>query len=109
MIIYPKFYRLIKITDIFGVVSPFIPRSKMKPLIYPSSSFAQTTNTSAIGELVIHVFVPLITQYPSLCFACVFIPAGSEPASGSVNPKHPTNSPLESPGINLSLYSLLPQ
>lgn len=42
----------------------FFPRttklafSNMKPLIVPSSSFAQTINTSAMGELVIHVFDP---------------------------------------------------
>ena len=36
-----------------------MPFSRMKPRIAPSSSLAQTTNTSAIGELVIHILAPL--------------------------------------------------
>lgn len=44
--------------SIFGAVSPCIPFSKMKPLMSPASSLAQTTKTSAIGELVIQLFVP---------------------------------------------------
>ena len=39
--------------SIFGAESPFIPFSRMKPLILLSSHLAHTTNTSAIGELVI--------------------------------------------------------
>ena len=31
----------------------------MKPRITPSSVLAQTTNTSAIGELVIHILAPV--------------------------------------------------
>ena len=45
--------------SIFGVDRPLAPLSSTKPRIAPSSSFAQTTNTSAIGELVIHIFEPL--------------------------------------------------
>lgn len=41
--------------------NPFIPFSNMNPLISPFSSFAHTTNTSAIGELVIQVLDPLRT------------------------------------------------
>ncbi|XP_034750264.1 glutaryl-CoA dehydrogenase, mitochondrial-like [Etheostoma cragini] len=39
--------------SIFGVERPFMPRSKMKPRIFPSSHLAQTTAMSASGELVI--------------------------------------------------------
>ena len=45
--------------SIFGVLSPLAPLSRTKPRIAPSSSLAQTTNTSAIGELVIHILLPL--------------------------------------------------
>ena len=40
-----------------------MPFSRTKPLILPSwaSDLAQTTNTSAIGELVIHILAPLMT------------------------------------------------
>ena len=46
--------------SIFGAASPFMPRSSTKPLILPpcASDFAQTTKTSAIGELVIQFFAP---------------------------------------------------
>jgi len=40
---------------------PFMPFYNMKPLMSPLSSLAQTTNTSAIGELVIHIFEPFKT------------------------------------------------
>ena len=38
---------------------PFIPFSKMNPRMSPFSSLAQTTKTSAMGELVIHIFDPV--------------------------------------------------
>ena len=41
-----------------GVESPFHPFSRMKPRMMSSSVFAQTTNTSAIGLLVIQVLAP---------------------------------------------------
>ncbi len=44
--------------SIFGVESPLVPRSTMKPRIFPSS-FAHTTAMSAIGELVIQVLAPV--------------------------------------------------
>ena len=49
--------------SIFGAERPFMPFSSTKPRIAPScaSDFAQTTNTSAIGELVIHILDPEIT------------------------------------------------
>ncbi len=84
--------------SIFGCVRPGMPRSRMKPRISPASSFAHTTSTSAIGELVIQVFEPFSRNPPSTAFARVRIEAGSDPASGSVSPKQPTNSPLRSFG-----------
>jgi len=51
----------------------------MKPLISLLSSFAHTTKTSAIGELVIQVFVPFNIYLFPYFFALVSIPAGSEP------------------------------
>src|SRR5512134_2682223 len=49
---------------IFGAERPLAPLSRMKPRISPtlplsSTSFAQTTNTSAIGELEIHILEPV--------------------------------------------------
>ena len=45
---------------ILGAVRPFMPFSRTKPRILPpcASDLAQTTNTSAIGELVIHILEP---------------------------------------------------
>ena len=43
----------------FGVVRPSMPRSRMKPRMTSSSSFAHTTNTSASGALEIHILAPL--------------------------------------------------
>ena len=76
-----------------GVVKPLQSLSTIKPLNIPSSSFAQIIKTSAIGELVIQVFEPFRIKPPSTCLAFVFIDAGSEPASGSVRPKHPIKEP----------------
>jgi hypothetical protein len=47
-----------ELPSIFGAVRPFIPFSSTKPRIAPSSSFAHTTNTSAIGALLIHILLP---------------------------------------------------
>ena len=49
---------------ILGAERPCMPLSRMKPRISPtlpfsSASFAQTTKTSARGELEIHIFEPL--------------------------------------------------
>jgi hypothetical protein len=44
---------------ILGADRPFQPFSSTKPRIAPSSSLAQTTNTSATGELVIHILLPV--------------------------------------------------
>ncbi len=74
----------------------------------PASSFAQTSSTSAIGELLIQVFDPFSTKPPSTFLARVRIEAGSEPASGSVSPKQPTNSPVRSLGRNFCFWSSEP-
>ena len=58
--------KIIPVTDdlsenfpsIFGAESPFIPFSRMNPL-RPSSVWAQTMKTSAMGELVIQFLLPL--------------------------------------------------
>ena len=42
-----------------GADRPLAPLSSTKPRIWPSSSFAQMTNTSAIGELLIHILLPV--------------------------------------------------
>src|SRR4029078_10164095 len=85
---------------IFGALSPLEHFSSTKPRILPScaSDLAQTTNTSAMGELVIHILVP-DSRYPPCTFcARGRMPPGSEPASGSVRPKQPTHSPVASLG-----------
>ncbi len=84
--------------SILGALSPFMPFSSMKPRMTPSSVLAQTTKTSAIGELEIHILAPLSTQPPSTFLARVFMPPGSEPWSGSVRPKQPIHSPVASLG-----------
>ncbi len=71
--------RRLNLPSIFGVLSPFIPRSRMKPRITPSSVLAQTTSTSAIGALVIQVFAPFSRQPPGAALARVVMPPGSEP------------------------------
>ena len=46
---------------IFGAERPFMPFSSTKPRISSpcAADFAQTTKTSAIGELEIHIFEPV--------------------------------------------------
>ena len=50
--------RRLNLPSIFGADRPFMPFSRMKPRIMPSSVFAHTMNTSAIGELEIHILLP---------------------------------------------------
>lgn len=64
------------------VERPFMPFSRTNPLMSPFSSFAHTTNTSAIGELVIHILDPFSTYSSPSSFALDFIPPGSDPWSG---------------------------
>lgn len=51
--------RRLNLPSIFGADRPFMPFSRMKPRITPSSVLAQTTKTWAIGELEIHILAPL--------------------------------------------------
>jgi hypothetical protein len=53
--------RRLNFSSIFGADRPGAPLSSTKPRILPSwaSDFAQTTKTSAIGELVIHILLPV--------------------------------------------------
>ena len=46
--------------SIFGADRPLVPLSSTKPRILPpcASDFAQTTKTSAMGLLVIHILDP---------------------------------------------------
>lgn len=67
--------------SIFGAVSPFMPFSRMNPLISPASSFIQTTKTSATGELVIHVLDPRILY---VLFEASYVALVSMPAEESV-------------------------
>ena len=74
----------------------------------PSSLRAHTTATSASEPLVIHIFEPLRTQLSPLRLARVRIPAGLEPASGSVRPKQPIVVPAAMPGSQRSFCSSEP-
>src|SRR5439155_22083852 len=70
-----------------------------------SSVLAHTTATSATPPLVIHIFVPDTIQSSPSRFAHVRIPAGLEPASGSVRPKQPTTRPAAMSGSQRCLCS----
>lgn len=105
----------------------------MNPLIFWSQShLAHTTNTSAMGALVIHVLLPdrtttrkggcaregrlndwailfvfwnVLKPPDGSSVARVSMPEGSEPCPGSVSPKHPTMFPLANSGKNLDFCS----
>ncbi len=92
-----------------GALKPFMPFSKMKPRIAPSSSLAHTTNTSAKGLLVIHILAPLTLKPPGTFLARVIIEAGSEPWLGSVKPKQPIHSPVASLGRYFCFCASVPK
>ena len=75
----------------------------------PSSVFAQMIATSAMDASPIQRLAPSRTQPPSRRSARVIIPAGSEPAVGSVRPKQPTSSPAAIPGSHCCLCSSEPK
>ena len=90
----------LSLPSILGEERPGVPFSITKPRILPPSAwdFAQTMNTSAIGEFEIHVLVPM-SLYPKAVFSARVVMAdGSEPASASVRPKQPISCPLASLG-----------
>ena len=91
-----------------GALKPGIPRSTRKPLTLPSSVRAQTTATSARDPLVIHILAPSRTQFSPTRLARVRMPAGLEPASGSVRPKQPIVVPAAMPGSQRSFCSSEP-
>ena len=81
-----------------GAEYPLSSLCTTNPRIFPSSSFAQTTAISAIVPFVIHILAPLRIQCLPSLWALVVIERGSDPASGSVSPKHPINFPEASFG-----------
>ena len=94
---------------ITGALKPGVPFSTRNPLTLPSSFLAQTTATSASDPFVIHIFEPFRTQPESVFFARVRMPAGLDPASGSVSPKQPISSPAAIPGSQRSFCSSDPE
>ncbi|SHS67911.1 Uncharacterised protein [Mycobacteroides abscessus subsp. abscessus] len=66
------------------------------------------TATSAIDPLVIHILVPLSTQSLPSRRACVRMPPGLDPKSGSVRPKHPSSSPVAILGSHFCFCASLP-
>ncbi len=58
--------------------------------------------------LVIHILVPFSTHPSAVRRAVVRMAAGSDPASGSVSPKQPINSPAAMPGSQRSFCSSEP-
>ena len=94
---------------ISGAVKPGVPRSTMNPRISPSSVRAHTTAMSAMEPFVIHILAPLRIQSDPSRRAWVRIVPGSDPASGSVNPKQPMTSPVCIRGNHCSFCSSEPQ
>lgn len=94
--------------SIRGVVIPLLSRVQMNPLTWWSStSLAHTIPMSAMGLLVIQVLTPLMIHLflPLSNLQVVLMLAGSLPAPGSVNPKHPTNLPAANSGSSDDLTS----
>ena len=87
--------------------NPGVSFGMMNPRI-PSSVLAQTIATSATEPLVIHILWPLMIQSVPLRRAIVRMDPGSEPASDSVNPKHPMDSPVAIEGSHSSHCSIEP-
>ena len=76
----------------FRVENPFAARGTRNPRM-PSCVAAQTTATSAMPPLVIHILVPDSSQSLPSRTALVAMLDGSLPWSGSVSPKQPIASP----------------
>src|SRR5258708_29611043 len=89
-------------------LKPGVPFSTRKPRIFSSSHLAQTTATSAMEPLVIHIFSPLSTYLVPFFTARVSMPPGFEPNCGSVKPKQPIALPCCSRGSHLSFCASLP-
>ena len=93
---------------ISGAEKPGMSFSTMNPWIASSSVRAHTIAMSAIVPFVIHIFAPFRIQSEPSRRACVRIEPGSEPASGSVSPKHPITSPVCIGGSQRSFCSSEP-
>ena len=65
---------------------------------FSGSVWAKIIARSARVPIEIHILLPLSTQPSSVFRARVFWLAASEPVSGSVRPKQPSHSPLQSLG-----------
>ena len=98
-----------------GAEKPDVSVGTTKPRTAPPSGpsgsvRAHTTATSATDPLVIHILAPSSTQSPEASRrAIVRIELGSEPESGSVNPKQPISSPAAIPGNHRCLCSSEPK
>ena len=88
--------------------NPGVCGSTRNPRTTPSSALAQTSATSAIEPLVIHILVPSSAHPPETRRARVCIAPGSLPAFGSVRPKHPIFSPAAIAGSQALRCSSLP-
>ena len=93
---------------ISGALKPDASVGTTKPRM-PSSVRAHTTATSAIEPLVIHILVPVSTQSSPSRRACVRIPAGLEPKSGSVRGETADQLTRGHAGQPLLLLLSLPQ
>src|SRR5260370_16225304 len=88
-------------------LKPGVPFSTRKPRIFSSSHLAQTTATSAMEPLVIHIFSPLSTYLLPFFTARVSMPPGFHPNSGSGKPNHPMTFPGSRHGAHLSFCASL--
>jgi hypothetical protein len=93
-------------------VKPFVSVGTMNPRIEAASSgapvLAQMIATCAVDPLVIHILAPFSTHPSFVSRAVVIMPAGFEPWSGSVSPKHPIRSPLARAGSHSCFWASLP-
>src|SRR5690349_4331005 len=90
-------------------LKPGVPFSTRKPRIFSSSHLAQTTATSAMEPLVIHIFSPLRTYLFPFLTVRVSMPPGLEPNCGSVRPKQPMALPCWRSGSHLFFCASLPK
>ena len=84
-------------------------RKQARPLCFFSGSvWAKISATSEKLPRLIHIFWPLIDQPESVFVARVRRLAASEPVSGSVRPKQPSDSPEQSFGSQVCFCSSVP-
>src|SRR5262249_21750475 len=90
-------------------LKPGVPFSTRKPRTFSSSHLAQTTATSAIEPLVIHIFSPLRPYLCPFFTARVNMPPGLEPNAGSWSPRQPMALPCCRRGSHLFFCSSEPK